>query len=258
MMSPRSFATVALSSALLASPSLFAQTAPADAQPTTTAVASTPTEATRPIEQTPSPAARARASRLHSVRSACRDTRRADVFGIVTVPIFAASGIALSAVAFTTPSAERTNGTAFMGSLGPGLVLAAIGVPFGRGWIGAVDPLRNGCDSVSANDDPQEADLVGTEGLLRAFGGPASPVLPIIVGVATAAVGGATAAAFALNNRDLVQAMGGIAAFVIAGWALVPPTPNLSAARRYTSGGYALSNVSVAFTGNGLSLGGAF
>ena len=86
---------------------------------------------------------------------------------------------------------------------------------------------------------------------------PASPVLPIILGVATAAVGGATAAAFALDNRDLVQAMGGIAAFVIAGWGLVPPTPNVSAARAYASGRY-VPDVSVAFTGNGLAVGGAF
>jgi hypothetical protein len=192
------------------------------------------------------------------MRSACEESARADLFGIATVPLFAASGIALSAVAFTTPSTERTNATAFMGSLGPGLVLAAIGVPFGRGWIGTVDPLRNACNRLSANTELQEADLVGTEGLLRALAGPASPVLPIIVSTATIAVGGATVAAFALDHRDLVQAMGGIAAFVIAGWALVPPTPNLRAARRYTSGAYALSNVSVTFTGNGLALGAAF
>jgi hypothetical protein len=246
----RALAAIALSSATLFAPTLFAQTSPAT-------VAAPVTEATRPVEQTPSPTARERSRRLSTARAACRDTRRVDVFGVVAVPVLGISGVALSAVSFTTPAAQRTNTTVFMGSLGPGLVLAAIGVPFGRGWIGAVDPLRNGCDRVLGDAEPSEADLAATEGLLRAFGGPASPVLPIILGVATAAVGGATAAAFALDNRDLVQAMGGIAAFVIAGWGLVPPTPNVSAARAYASGRY-VPDVSVAFTGNGLAVGGRF
>lgn len=249
------FVTLALLGATMVSRTAVAQSA-APQQPMA-APAMAATEATRSVEQTPSPAVRERTRRINSVRAACRDTRRVDAFGVVAVPVFAISGLSLSVLAFTTPPAERTNVTAFMGSLGPGLVLGAIGVPFGRGWIGAIDPLRNGCDRVLANGETDEADLVGTEGLLRAFGAPASPVLPIIVGVATVAVGAGTAAAFALDNRDLVQAMGGIAAFVVAGWALVPPTPNLQGARGYVSGRF-VQDVSVGFTGTGLSVGGRF
>ncbi|MBL8677697.1 MAG: hypothetical protein JNK05_00910 [Myxococcales bacterium] len=219
---------------------------------------SAPTEATLPVEQTPSPAERERARRLGSLRAACRDARRPDWFGIAAVPVFAASGVALAAWSFTTPATQRTNATVFFGALGPGLVLGAIGVPFGRGWIGAIDPLRNACSTLLERDGT-ESELLAAEGFMRAFGQPASPVLPIIVGSATALVGGGIALAFAIDNRDLVQAMGGIAAFVVAGWALVPPTPNLVAARGFVSGRYTPApHVALAFTGNGLAAAGAF
>lgn len=220
--------------------------------------ASPVTEATLPVEQSPSPAARERARRLGSLRAACRDARRPDWFGIAAVPVFGASGIALAAWSFTTPATQRTNVTTFFGALGPGLVLGAIGVPFGRGWIGAIDPLRNACSALLERDGT-ESELLAADGFMRAFGQPASPVLPIIVGSATALVGGGIALAFAIDNRDLVQATGGIAAFVLAGWALVPPTPNLVAARRYVEGRYTPApQVALWFTGNGLAAGGVF
>jgi|LNFM01.1.fsa_nt_gb hypothetical protein len=215
-----------------------------------------PTEATRSVEQTPSPAAQERARRVDALRSACRDARRPDWFGVAAVPVFAVSGIALAAWSFATPPTQRTNLTTFAGALGPGLVLGAIGIPFGRGWVGAIDPLRNACSTV-LDREASESELLAADGFMRAYGQPGSPALAIIIASATALVGGGIAIAFAIDNRDLVQATGGIAAFVLAGWGLVSPTPNLVAARRYVSGGYA-PQLALGFTGNGLSLGGAF
>jgi hypothetical protein len=199
-----------------------------------------------------------RAGRLSAARAACREARSTDVVGVATVPILAVAGVSLAVVGFTTPEAQRNATTSFLNAFAPGLVLGAVGVPLGRGWIGAVDPLHAACDTLLDHERPSDADLLSTEGLLRAFGGPASPVLPILMASATAAVGGGLAAAFLIPNRDLAQAMGGIGAAVVAGWALVPSTPNLRAARRHTLGAYAPTVTSVAMTNNSVSFAGTF
>jgi hypothetical protein len=206
----------------------------------------------------PTPSIPRRSARLAAARAACRDARGTDVFGVAAVPVLAVAGVSLAVVGFTTPEAQRNATTSFLNAFAPGLVLGAVGVPLGRGWIGAVDPLHAACDALVDHAEPSDADLLSTEGLLSAFGGPASPVLPILMASATAAVGGGLAAAFLIPNRDLAQAMGGIGAAVVAGWALVPATPNLRAARRHTLGAYAPSVTGVAWTGAGLSLAGAF
>jgi hypothetical protein len=216
------------------------------------------TTATRSVEETPSPALERRAQRLTAARAACRDARAIDAFGVAAVPVLAVAGVSLSIVGFTTPEANRNATTSFLNAFAPGLVLGAIGVPLGRGWIGAVDPLHNACDTVLGHESPSDADILGVEGLLHAFGGPSSPVMPILMASATVAVGGGLTAAFVLPNKDLAQAMGGIAAAVVAGWALVPLTPNLRASQRYTTGRYGIVPTAISFTGQGLTVGGTF
>jgi hypothetical protein len=230
------------------------------AQAATTESQSATTEATRSVEQTPAPSLARRAERLRVARAACRDSRRVDAFGVAAIPVLAVAGVSLSIVGFTTPDTpERPRGptTFFLNAFAPGLVLGAIGVPLGRGWLGGVDPLHTACDTVLDHEDPSDADIVTTEGMLRAYGGPPSIVLPVLMGSATVAVAGGLTAAFLLPNRDLAQAMGGIAAAVVAGWALVPPTPNASAARGFVRGRDGAST-RVAFNGSGLSLFGSF
>lgn len=212
---------------------------PATATATTTVTAPTDipaTSATVPVERAVAVEAVGRDRRLRAVRDACRAARGVDVLGIVATPTLAIAGVSLAYVGFTTPPPERTPTTFFLNAFGPGLVLGAIGVPLGRGMISAGDPMRHACNDVLEHSTVEERDLLALEGLIHAYGASASPLLMILLGAATAATAGGVALAFALQNRDLAQAMGGIAAAVVAGWAIVPPTPAQRATVRYYRG----------------------
>lgn len=200
------------------------------------------TAATTPVEATSSSDAE-QAQRIRAVRSACRAARSLDILGIITTPALAVAGISLSVVGFTTPPAQRTVNTFFINSFGPGLVLGAIGVPLGRGMISAGDPMRTACTNILEHQQVQEGDLLAIEGLLRAYGASVSPLLMILLGAVTVATAGGVAGAFVSQNRDIAQAMGGIAAAVVAGWAIVPPTPAQRATVRYYRGEFLPSQV---------------
>ncbi len=200
------------------------------------------TAATTPVEATSSSDAE-QAQRIRAVRSACRAARSLDILGVVTTPALAIAGISLSVVGFTTPPAQRMVDTFFINSFGPGLVLGAIGVPLGRGMISAGDPMRTACTNILEHQQVQEGDLLAIEGLLRAYGASVSPLLMILLGAVTVATAGGVAGAFVSQNRDIAQAMGGIAAAVVAGWAIVPPTPAQRATVRYYRGEFLPSQV---------------
>ncbi len=215
---------------------------PTDAQCASSSAALPVTAATQPVEAAPS-AAELRDDRLRAVRDACRAARGTDVLGIIATPTLAIAGVSLAAIGFTTPPPQRGPDTFFLNAFGPGLVLGAIGVPLGRGWISAGDPMRVACDGVLTHTNVSDSDLLALEGLLHAYGASASPLLTILLAAATVATGGGVALAFALQNRDLAQAMGGISAAVVAGWAIVPPTPSQRATVRYHRGGFAPQRV---------------
>lgn len=176
-----------------------------------------------------------RVERLFKVRTTCREARAFDWVGLSGMVVLAGAGVATTAVSFATPSSQRTLTTSFLGAMGPGLILGAVGVPLGRGWFGGTDPLRTSCDGLLG--EPDDATLLAGEGILHAYGAPPSLAVPLLLGGATLLTGGGIALGFALGNTELTQAMGGIAAAVATAWAVIPPTPPQLAARRYRASG---------------------
>lgn len=179
-----------------------------------------------------------------AIRTACRRADDPDIIGWTVAGVYAAAGISLTlySALYQTPTGMQTPvGIAYMGGIGPGLILGAIGVPIARGIFTGDAVLRSVCARMMRNarehtDNPY--DTYTADRVLRTLGEPQGFVLPLLIGLATAACIGLTIIPFATNNSDLAGPMGGISAAAIAAWPVLPPTPRYRAARHYVHGDY--------------------
>ena len=179
------------------------------------------------------------------IRRACRDGDNIDWFTWTATGVYAATGISFVAygAVYQTPAGTQTPvGISYLRGIGPGLILGAIGVPIARGVFNMGDPLRSVCATMERNGQQHrdnDYDTYAADRVLRVVGAPPSFVLPLLIGLATAACIGLSIVPFAINDQSIAGPAGGISAAAVAAWVVIPPTTRQSAARHYATGGYA-------------------